>query len=1185
MRPIIFLFFLHFWSTTTSQFIFKNLRWQDGLSAKEVRCLHKDKDGYLWIGTANGLNRFDGAIVRQFRSITDAGSLYINSIYPLNSDTLLIGTREGIRLFSKKSGDFLIDKRFDLLSKEVISCIKSDPYDRLWIATSSSVFVFENAKLKTAAEFMPNEQKLARQGYSIAAFDYDSVRKGFWVGGDVTYFIDCENKKIYSKLNNKFKSAFLDSTGCYSVAVDNNQNLWFGSNLLPGLNFWNSKTGATQRYSEIAGVRWKSNGPNRIFIDSRDRVWISTWLYAAFIKEPGQPIRKIPFSQTQTYSIGYGHFRDAIEDEEGNVWLGTINGVSKSQAQDPFQAIYQLPSFNFYLETGFAHANYVGLDSNLIVACKEDGIVMYNTNERTYTRHVPSEYERNRFAMAAKSGRDWWFAGNDGIYILEAGAKTIKPFQGIKRQPKPGLANLIFTDKAGNIWMQVIHDALYRYNPVTKKTDRFDGKDSAIGSFNFVPLRGHVVLPNNDLLLGMFGAGLLRFDSRTGRFTRIPIGGLEKVVLNDMQLDKDNNLWIAIAGRGVLKIDQNGRYIDSINSRNGLLSDFITSLSIDGRGFVWAGCREGLMFFNPLTKDVTRVEVDLGQTLQDYWNSINVFNGKVYAVMLDHVVVIDPVLFQAIHVKDPPLITSVEIFGEDISKKLRDDKLSVSPNEDYISFQFASLHHREIPALQYGYQLEGVDKDWVNAGRNVTVSYNNLRPGDYTFKVRSTNENGKWLDKVTQLRITVKPNWWQTWWAFTLYALGAAVLAWLVYRNLSRRRQNENIEKTIDYFANSVYGENSVNEICWDIARNCISQLQFEDCVVYLVDEEKQVLVQKAAFGPKNPKGNEIIDPIEIRKGQGIVGTVWDTGRPQLISDTSKDPRYIVDDVQRNSEVSVPIFHDGRVIGVIDSEHSNKGFFTESHVKALTTIASISANKIAEANAEATAKQNELRYLELSKLLAESQLMALRAQMNPHFVFNCLNSIQECIVTEKYGEASKYLNKFSKLFRTVLNHSGRKFVTIEEEKEVLELYLELEQMRFEQSVEYRITIDEELELDEILLPSMLLQPYVENALWHGLMHKSGERNMSIDFERVNDDIFRCTIDDNGIGRRKSFELKEQQSKAKRHESKGLKIAQDRLTILEKQGHHAIINIIDKYVDNEPAGTRVVIELSTSLGSN
>jgi len=114
---------------------------------------------------------------------------------------------------------------------------------------------------------------------------------------------------------------------------------------------------------------------------------------------------------------------------------------------------------------------------------------------------------------------------------------------------------------------------------------------------------------------------------------------------------------------------------------------------------------------------------------------------------------------------------------------------------------------------------------------------------------------------------------------------------------------------------------------------------------------------------------------------------------------------------------------------------------------------------------------------------------------------------------------------------------------------------------------------------------MLLQPYVENALWHGLMHKDEERTLSICFKSISEDIFQCVIDDNGIGRKKSFELKYKQSKAKRHESKGLSISKDRIDVLQRQGHHASIEIIDKYDDaGEAAGTRVIVELSTFLKS-
>ncbi|HYE56310.1 MAG TPA: histidine kinase [Chitinophagaceae bacterium] len=243
----------------------------------------------------------------------------------------------------------------------------------------------------------------------------------------------------------------------------------------------------------------------------------------------------------------------------------------------------------------------------------------------------------------------------------------------------------------------------------------------------------------------------------------------------------------------------------------------------------------------------------------------------------------------------------------------------------------------------------------------------------------------------------------------------------------------------------------------------------------------------------------------------------------------------------------------------------------------------VQAKKSAERKAEQTAKESELQLLDIKKLLAESQLMALRAQMNPHFVFNCLNSIQECIVTQKYGEASLYLNKFSKLFRSVLHNSGKVLITLADEIEVLELYLSLEHMRFGKSFSYSIEVEEDMETDEILIPSMLLQPYVENALWHGLMHKGDNRNLGISFRKISEDVFQCEVDDDGIGRKKALELKEQQSKTKRHLSKGMSIAKDRIDLLQKQGHHAVLSIIDKHSpDGNPAGTKVVIELSAYL---
>ena len=150
----------------------------------------------------------------------------------------------------------------------------------------------------------------------------------------------------------------------------------------------------------------------------------------------------------------------------------------------------------------------------------------------------------------------------------------------------------------------------------------------------------------------------------------------------------------------------------------------------------------------------------------------------------------------------------------------------------------------------------------------------------------------------------------------------------------------------LTYFSKSIFRKNTVNDIFWDIITNCIEKLDFVDCVIYIIDKERQVLVQKAAYGDKNINFEDVANPIEIPIGDGIVGTVAKTGLPELIADTRNDPRYIVDDENRLSELSVPIVSQNEVIGVIDSEHPQAGFYEQYHLNVLQDIASISGFKI-----------------------------------------------------------------------------------------------------------------------------------------------------------------------------------------------------------------------------------------------
>ena len=1168
-----------------AQTLFQNIRWQDGLSAKQVRCLYKDSSGFLWIGTSAGLDRYDGAVVQRFHDANGGQKHFVNAILPFEGeDTLIIGLRRGILLFDKKSGKFSRDPRFEALAQKTIVSIRADGQRRIWIGTSGALYLYDHQKLKPLTEVFPEARKFDFSRFQLTSMTYDTLRRGLWVGGSRPFFVDCKSNRVYFKGNNPLNNPLLESEHVNAIALDGRGNVWYGCDTEPTLNYWDYRTGKLDKYYELDG-KLIGEGCNSIFIDRQDRLWVSTWLFAAFLKEPGQPFRKIEYSQDQAYTIAYGHFRDAISDAQGNVWLGTINGVSKTLPKNPIEAIYKLPSFQFFLETNFAHANSIAVDGKTIIACKEDGAVFYNTVDRTYRKYLTKSkiLRNNRFVMTAKVGDTWWFAGFGGIYSLAPGQSVLQRFDQIKNGLSSYQAPFVFLDKQGNIWFEIDGDAFYRYNPTTNVCVRFDGTDPKYGLFKFGDSQAFALLSNGDILFAMRGKGLLRYDHNTGRFTALSAPAIAEEQVYAMRQSKTGDIWAATTASGLLKIDANGKVIRTINTKNGLPYDHVSSLDIDDNGVVWAATREGLAAYDPVSNNVSKVELDLGKTLQDYWNYVTVVGGKIYTVMLDHVVVINPQHFASVPVQKPPAITSVKVFGQERIRGLTGGILELKPDESFVAFQYASLSHRDIPSLQYSYQLVGLDEDWVVAGRNITASYTSLLPGDYVFKVRSTDENGRWMKAVETLTVRVLPHWWQSWWFVVACALAAMGILYWFYIVYTKRQRKKDLDDTIEYFANSVYGDNSVNEICWDIARNCISKLHFEDCVVYLLDKESGKLIQKAAYGPKSPKEYEILNPIEIPVGEGIVGAAAATGISQIISDTSKDSRYIIDDRARASELAVPILHEGQVIGVIDSEHPRRNFYNQDHVRVISTIAAISANKITEAMARAQAERQEIMLLRINKMLAESQLMALRAQMNPHFIFNCLNSIQECIVTKKYAEASKYLNKFAKLFRLVLNNSGRNLVTIAEERDVLELYLELELMRFGQGFTYTIEMDPELEDDYVRLPSMLLQPFVENGLWHGLMHKQGDRHMRISFFLIGPEQFACEIEDNGIGRKKSAEIRENSSRTREHESRGMRICEDRIDVLARQGNHAQLEVIDRYdAAGNATGTLVRIELSTYL---
>lgn len=389
--------------------------------------------------------------------------------------------------------------------------------------------------------------------------------------------------------------------------------------------------------------------------------------------------------------------------------------------------------------------------------------------------------------------------------------------------------------------------------------------------------------------------------------------------------------------------------------------------------------------------------------------------------------------------------------------------------------------------------------------------------------------------------------------------------------NYRARLEREQIN---NFFSTSLLLKNDVDEILWDVTKNLISRLGFEDCVIYMWNDEKTELVQRAGFGLKDSKEILVKLPYSIALERGIVGTVGATGKAIIVNDTRKDPRYIPEGYCGLSEIAVPIKYEKELLGVIDSEHSKIGFFNENHLEMIDTIATLMAHKIKSIEADQQLRMQKAEMDNISKQLVEMQLAALRSQMNPHFIFNALNSIKKFILLNDAANADIYLGKFALLIRSILSNSSETNISLQKEIEMLTLYLELEKLRFGSKLNYRIDVDPLLEKESIFIPTMIVQPFIENAMLHGIMHKDTDGEIAISFIS-HEGFLEINVKDNGVGRKAAGEM--MFNKNGQHTSLGIELTKKRLLGLKTEPEiNSGIEILDLEENGNATGTLVKI---------
>ncbi|MFZ0456512.1 MAG: two-component regulator propeller domain-containing protein [Ignavibacteriaceae bacterium] len=799
---------LLFFDSLYSQYFSNNLKFVKystamGLSSNTQRCIVQDKEGFMWIGTGEGLNRFDGRSFRIYRSSPKSStSLKSNIITCLSCDSngqLWVGTYGGgISRYNKDKDNFSTytshQGKPDAILSDEINAIAEDKYQKLWIGTNSGLYQYDKKNNGFNRYSAPYDQKLSSK--TIANNSINFIKKDndiLWITyltGILTAFNVSDMTFKHYKLFDVTSHQAADFS-VNSIVIDNNL-IWI-STWTKGIWIFDKSTGEAYPYEKES-----SRYINFIFKDNKNRFWYNPE-GDGLVLINGNHKSVFNSNDFDPYSLSSNSLAGMYQDRQNNIWLTAKQG-------DLNYAVLNNPFYSWYKNPGSEQ----GLTNNLINTVIED------SNKRI-----------------------WIGYDNGGIDILDL--KGVKPKYFIKGDKSTGLGSgpvmYIFESSDGTVWVGKYLDGLKKYVESTESFISYSHNDNDIRTIAGNDIRFIDEDSNGNLWLALHGGGLDKFIPESGKFIhyRNDINNSSNSILSDWTftslVDKYDNVWVGnVYGVSVISPNtatvknylSNGKegfslsnniaravYIDSKENiwvgttdglneikrktgfikqyfiKDGLPSNNITEILEDEHYNLWVGTSKGLSKFSPENEKFKNFSTSDGLITNNINASFKSSTGEMYFGGKGGVTRFYPDSIRINHYKPPVYITDLKLFNKSvrISDNTKSDEFSIPQQITYckkielsyyqnvITIGFVALNYQNLKNNHYKYKLEGFRDDWISAGNQREVTYTNLSPGEYTFRVIASNNDGIWNTRGASLILIVNPPWWKSGWAYAFYLL------------------------------------------------------------------------------------------------------------------------------------------------------------------------------------------------------------------------------------------------------------------------------------------------------------------------------------------------------------------------------------------------------------------------------
>lgn len=821
---------------------FRRLAPEQGLSQSSVNAIAQDRQGFLWFGTQDGLNRYDGYNFKVYRyHPSDASSLSDNYIWRLLVDrqgNLWIGTYSGgLNRYDPEQDHFQIYRHDPRDSTSLpgnnVSALYQDRSGTLWVGTwAGGLSRLDTAGNKFVNYYHDPQDSASLIHPSVGAILEDTggdLWVGTWNGLSRLRKADRERGRFtrYSPAPGD-----LPHPAVWTLYEDpaNPGDLWIGT-YGGGICRFHKDSGRFSpfRPEEINPAASPGKLITALWKDGAGDLWIGTYDEGLSRYQPAQGrLEQYRHNPAVSFSLGSNEVLSLLEDRSGALWIGTGNGLSIYDRRRENFSYYHYQSGNPHgLSHNKVRAVWEDRSGGLWVGTKGDGLNYRAPGTRRFQvfRHDPN----NRYSLSddhitciyeRRDGEIWIGTLDGGVNRYDRRTGRFERYQHREGQPGSLSHNSIMAlceDREGNFWIGTSGGGINRYRPQSGDFIHYasdpDTANSLSGNWVWALYEDR----EGVLWAGTWGRGVTRFDREKNRFTRFLHDPADSLSLSNNTVwsimeDPRGNLWMGTWGGGLNLFDRERGRFYHLTEQDGLPNNVVYGILADSSGSLWISTNQGLARLSwqysggegafggkiaDLKRNLQIEKYDVSDGLQGnefnqgafckgksgilYFGGINGLNAF-YPERIHQNRFIPPVVITAFRVFEKPL----EVY----QAVARGQTLTFPYSENYFSFEYAALDYTAPRKNQYAYMLEGLNEDWIYAGTRRFVSYTHLDPGDYIFRVKGSNSDGIWNDHGAALRFRITPPFWATWW---FRALLAAALGVTVY-GISRYRLKRQLE-------------------------------------------------------------------------------------------------------------------------------------------------------------------------------------------------------------------------------------------------------------------------------------------------------------------------------------------------------------------------------------------------------